>query len=183
MFVLGQQMQPRLDVGIVPLVHRLCSLEEMLPHLEVALRRGQYARQRMADTGPQAVDGANAFARPESFPRFMADAFAKVAPDFAAELHDLSIAVGPAPFLRDLRACDEFDVIDRLGEIDVPTAVIAAERDTFTPPELARRMAEMLPDSEFFMLKNGSHAAPIEQPDVITERVKSFLREKLGTRA
>ena len=62
-----------------------------------------------------------AVARPDRFEGPFDDAYQKVAPEFAAELTELAAKLGPAPFLADLRACDGFDVMDRLGEIAVPT--------------------------------------------------------------
>jgi pimeloyl-ACP methyl ester carboxylesterase len=58
--------------------------------------------------------------------------------------------------------------------------VIAAERDTFTPPELAKAMADRIPGAELFVLRGGSHAAVVEQPEAIVLRMEKFLRERLG---
>ncbi len=42
------------------------------------------------------------------------------------------------------------------------TLVIAAERDTFTPPAIAEGMASAIPGADFLMLRAGSHAAPVK---------------------
>ncbi|MBX3275979.1 MAG: alpha/beta hydrolase [Sandaracinaceae bacterium] len=86
----------------------------------------------------------------------------------------------PQLFLGMLRCAGEHTAEDILSRIDVPTLVVAAERDTFTPAILAEHMAEAIPDAELFMLKGASHAAPIEQPVAIQLRIDKFLRERLG---
>ncbi len=69
---------------------------------------------------------------------------------------------------------------DHLPRIDVPTLVIAAENDTFTPAWLSHEMADHIPNAELLMVPKGSHAAPIEQPDLILLRLEKFLAERLG---
>jgi pimeloyl-ACP methyl ester carboxylesterase len=85
----------------------------------------------------------------------------------------------PDVFLPMLQLAGEHSAEDLLPDVRVPSLVIAAERDTFTPPELARRMAELIPNAEHHLLKGGSHAAPIEQPAMIVERIERFLAERL----
>jgi pimeloyl-ACP methyl ester carboxylesterase len=64
---------------------------------------------------------------------------------------------------------------DVLPNIRVPTLVIAAERDTFTPHEVVKAMADRIPGAIFHELMGASHAAPTEQPDKIDEYIDEFL--------
>ncbi len=89
-------------------------------------------------------------------------------------------AIGPDTFFTMLERAGEHTAEDLLPSITAPTLVIAAERDTFTPPALARRMAESIPGAELFVLRGGSHAAVVEQPEAIVLRMEKFLRERLG---
>jgi pimeloyl-ACP methyl ester carboxylesterase len=82
-------------------------------------------------------------------------------------------------FLRMLRAAGEHTAGDLLAHIDVPVLVVAGERDTFTPAFLARTMAEALPKGELLMVPRGTHVAPIEQPELVNERIISFLRSRV----
>ena len=78
-------------------------------------------------------------------------------------------------FLRMLSAAGEHSAEDLLPTIDVPTLVIAGERDTFTPIFLAEAMAKAMPNAELFVVKNASHVAPLEQHDLVDEKIRSFL--------
>lgn len=98
--------------------------------------------------------------------------------DFRPYMEHVS-AMEPSIFLRMLRFAGEHTAEDLLERIDVPTLVISAERDTFTPPILAQHMAETIPGAELFVLRGASHAAPIEQPVAIQLRVDKFLRERV----
>lgn len=89
-------------------------------------------------------------------------------------------AMEPALFLSMLRLAGEHTAEDYLSQIDVPSLVIAAERDTFTPAALAQHLADTIPGGELFMLRGASHAAPVEQPEAIALRFDEFETCRLG---
>lgn len=88
----------------------------------------------------------------------------------------------PEVFLPMLRLAGEHSAEDLLERIDVPTLVIGAERDTFTPPELAEEMARRIPGAEHMLVRGGSHAAPVEQPRAMMVRIDKFLRDRIHSR-
>lgn len=88
-------------------------------------------------------------------------------------------------FIKTVLAMNDHDAWPVLATIRVPTLVIAAEKDTFTPGWLSRKMAASIPGADFLLLADASHAAIIEQPDTIHHRVDRFLAERrvFGARA
>jgi pimeloyl-ACP methyl ester carboxylesterase len=86
----------------------------------------------------------------------------------------------PDVFLRMLQYAGQHDARGFLPDVDVPTLVVAAEHDTFTPMVLAEEMAAAIPNAELEVIEDASHAAPVEQPDAIAERVEDFLASRLG---
>jgi len=88
--------------------------------------------------------------------------------------------MNPDVFLRMLQFAGEHDARGFLPNIEVPTLIVAAEHDTFTPMVLAEEMAAAIPDAELEVVEEASHAAPVEQPDRIAERVEDFLSSRLG---
>ena len=88
-------------------------------------------------------------------------------------------SIDPGFFFRVLNAAGEHSAEDLLPKIDVPVLVIAAERDTFTPPALAKRMADSIPRGELLVLQNGSHAALIEQPELVRNKIGQFIRDSV----
>ncbi len=82
-------------------------------------------------------------------------------------------------FLRMLRAAGEHSAEDLLSEVNVPALVVAGERDTFTPPFLAERMAREMPQGELLMVHGGTHVASIEQAELVDERIAEFLRNRV----
>jgi len=78
-------------------------------------------------------------------------------------------------YLAMLQKAGEHSAADMLPSVRVPTLVIAAERDTFTPVDVVRAMAEQIDGAEYLELAGASHAAPIERATVIRERIEAFL--------
>ena len=68
------------------------------------------------------------------------------------------------------------DASDLLEQIRLPALVIAGERDLFTPPQRAREMAARIPGAELVVLREGSHAAMVEQPERVALSIEKFLR-------
>ncbi len=85
-------------------------------------------------------------------------------------------------FLRMLRAAGEHSAEEWLADVDVPVLVIAGEKDTFTPASLSTWMAERMPKAELLMVTGGSHVAPIEQPELVGERIRAFF-ERVASEA
>lgn len=64
---------------------------------------------------------------------------------------------------------------DVLPRVAVPTLVIAAEKDTFTPVAVVRALAEGIAGARYVELKGASHAAPAERADAINASIDAFL--------
>lgn len=62
-----------------------------------------------------------------------------------------------------------------LARIRVPTLVLAAEDDGFTPVHLSRAVAAALPDARLEVVAGASHTGPLERPDAFRACVAAFL--------
>jgi pimeloyl-ACP methyl ester carboxylesterase len=67
------------------------------------------------------------------------------------------------------------DASDLLEQIAVPVLVVAGERDLFTPIVRSRELASRIPDAELLVLREGSHAALVEQPELVALTLEKFL--------
>jgi len=73
-----------------------------------------------------------------------------------------------------LDAFVEHDTSDRLGEIVVPTLVLAGGRDITSRPELGRAVAELIRGAWFEVLDDQAHQPFQEVPDQWNRRVDGF---------
>ncbi len=67
-----------------------------------------------------------------------------------------------------------------LKKIKIPTLIIGAENDQFTPVWISKKMHRLIPKSELFILKKATHAAIVELPELINLRIEKFLRERVA---
>jgi proline iminopeptidase len=68
-----------------------------------------------------------------------------------------------------------WDRSSRLGEITVPTLVLAGRYDE-APPELAQELHEGIQGSELVIFEGSSHVPHLEEPDRYFEVVRDFVR-------
>ncbi len=81
----------------------------------------------------------------------------------------------PAVASGDFRACDEFDVMDRLSAIVVPVLIISAEDDLLTPPKYGDFLEKNIPNADRAHIMDAGHLAPLEKPQEVTQAIFKFL--------
>jgi proline iminopeptidase len=69
----------------------------------------------------------------------------------------------------------EWSVVDRLGEITVPTLVIAGHDDFVFPPEWQHELADGIPNARLRIIGQAGHNSHDEQTDEVMEAVREFL--------
>ncbi len=57
----------------------------------------------------------------------------------------------------------------------VPLLLVYATRDPVVPPEVGRRLHELIPEAEFRWLEESSHFAQVDSPGPLAAAIKSFL--------
>lgn len=102
--------------------------------------------------------------------------------DFRPYFEHLS-RMDPQMFVALVGQLQQHSVLEALPSLDVPALVVAAEHDTFCPADLSRRMVEALPRAQFLIVPDGSHVAPLENPDLVGEATLAFLRLQAWPRA
>ncbi|MEE4378061.1 MAG: alpha/beta hydrolase [Candidatus Competibacteraceae bacterium] len=75
----------------------------------------------------------------------------------------------------DFVACNNFDVMDRLSAISVPTLVVAGEDDTLTPVKYGEYLKESIPGAQLAVIPEAGHMLAREKPQEFFEVVGAFL--------
>lgn len=83
--------------------------------------------------------------------------------------------VGQAQTLRDFRACDAFDVLDRLGDLAFPVLALTGEVDKMMPPKLATALADRVPGAQARIIPGAGHFVMVERPSETNEAIAAFL--------
>ncbi len=116
-------------------------------------------------------------------------AFVNAIPDFAASdktdvkklkpLLTATAACGPKVTHGDFKACDGFDVIERLPDIAAPVLVLSAEDDRMTPPKYSEYMKEHIKNATLVKVKDAGHLLPLERPEAFNRAVVDFLKAEM----
>lgn len=81
----------------------------------------------------------------------------------------------PATILKDLKACHDFDITERLNEIQIPSFIMVGEDDDIIPPHVANELDKALPKSDIAVVKEGDHSPMVESPDPFNHLLRKFV--------
>lgn len=97
-------------------------------------------------------------------------------PSLAAVIEQRAEENTPASFLNDLKACDRFDVMDRLESIRMPMLAIVGDKDIMTPPKYSQFMADKMDNAKVVIIPGGTHFAFAEKPEPVNQAIKDFMQ-------
>jgi len=75
----------------------------------------------------------------------------------------------------DFKACDRFDLRNRLHEITLPALVLCGEEDQLTPLKYSGYLHENLHGSSLVTIPQAGHMVMAERPDLVNEAIGAFL--------
>ncbi|MBU2488290.1 MAG: alpha/beta hydrolase [Proteobacteria bacterium] len=85
-------------------------------------------------------------------------------------------AAGPEVLLTDFSACDRFDVMARVGEIQIPCLVVTADKDQLTPAKYGRYLAAGIPGAQLVEIAGAGHVMMMEKPVEVARALAGFIR-------
>jgi pimeloyl-ACP methyl ester carboxylesterase len=102
--------------------------------------------------------------------------FAPQAPADAIEvaMRDLR-ACRPETMMSDVRAARAMDLTEPAAALDVPTLVLAGERDRLTTPALAERLTALIRRSRLRLADGAGHMLPMEAPEWVNREIVTFV--------
>lgn len=89
----------------------------------------------------------------------------------------IMMEVGQAQTRRDFEACNSFDVMDRLGEIEIPVLTLTGESDVMVPPKFAQAVADRVRNGEARILPEAGHLLFIERPAETNDQLRAFVQK------
>ena len=82
---------------------------------------------------------------------------------------------GPVVTANDFRACDAFDAMGQVSQINLPVLVLSSVNDTLTPVKYATWMAANISGARHDSIDSAGHMSPIEQPEAVNAAILRFL--------
>ena len=101
----------------------------------------------------------------------------KTGPKLLEPLMEDSAKCKPEVALCNFRACNDFDVMERLSSIEVPVLVISAEDDKLTPPKYGEFLEKNIKNATRVHIRDAGHLSPAEKPDEVNKAILDFLEQ------
>lgn len=103
------------------------------------------------------------------------------------ELVDEIMAVTQSPeklpkLLKVARSTHEYNMEDMLADITAPTLLVWGKEDVVTPPEVAERFHEKLPNAQLKWIEKCGHAPMMERPEEFVRHLKPFLEHLIANK-
>jgi pimeloyl-ACP methyl ester carboxylesterase len=96
-------------------------------------------------------------------------------PEVRQAIIEERLQIGPAVMLNDLLACDQFDVMDKVGAIMLPTLVISGLEDEMTPVKYAHYLASQIEGARELIVPGAAHWVLTEKPKEVNQAIAGFL--------
>jgi pimeloyl-ACP methyl ester carboxylesterase len=90
------------------------------------------------------------------------------------------LSIGPEQTVRDFRACNAFDVLERLSEIRVQLLALTGEHDIMTPAKYAVTLADRVPRGQARIIAGAGHFVMVERPQETNAALAAFISQDLS---
>jgi len=77
----------------------------------------------------------------------------------------------------DFEACDKFNVMNRLKEIQLPALIICGLEDQLTPVKYSEYLKDNIPNSRLEIVADAGHMVMRERPAEFNEKLIKFIKE------
>jgi pimeloyl-ACP methyl ester carboxylesterase len=95
--------------------------------------------------------------------------------DYKQDMIEKQKAIGPAVMLNDFLACDKFDIMDRVQQIQLPALIVCGELDVMTPVKYSDYLATRISNSKLVIIPQATHLALAEKPNEVNEAMENFV--------
>jgi pimeloyl-ACP methyl ester carboxylesterase len=83
--------------------------------------------------------------------------------------------IRPSVLHGDFQACNNFDRMESIRKIRVPTLVICGQDDQLTPVRYSQFLANQIPRAQLRILAQAGHMVMLEQPQAVANELSAFL--------
>ncbi|QZA87677.1 alpha/beta hydrolase [Salinarchaeum sp. IM2453] len=103
--------------------------------------------------------------------------FSKAGTKRAEQAKQLMKQTGQEVTWRDFETCHQFDIRDRVDQIQIPIQLVAGENDKLTPPAEHEKLQKLLPEAELDIIPDAGHLVMLEQPEAVNSSISAFLQK------
>jgi len=77
----------------------------------------------------------------------------------------------------DFEACDDFDRMNEVGQITLPTLIVCGEDDRLTPAKYSQYLKDKIRNARLVIISGAGHSVMLEKPNELNAALQSFLAD------
>lgn len=107
---------------------------------------------------------------------FYSDFLAKNKDTIIARYRETMVRNDVASYAAACEAITKCNLTEELGKLQVPTLILVGEADVVTPVAAAEKLNKAISNSLMKIIPNAGHITPLEQPAILTNTVRRFIK-------
>ncbi|MHA1951443.1 MAG: alpha/beta fold hydrolase [Candidatus Thorarchaeota archaeon] len=98
-------------------------------------------------------------------------------PDEMREASKHEVRKCPTPIIRrDFELCDNFDIMDSVSDISLPTLILVGDGDVMTPIKYSTYLRDKIEGSIMQVIKGAGHSVMLEQSSEFNKRIVEWVK-------
>jgi len=85
----------------------------------------------------------------------------------------------PSIIYRDFEACNQFDIMDKVSKISVPTLILVGNQDIMTPVKYSEYLHEKIPHSTLHTIDKAGHSIMLEQAETFNAKIIEWMKSSI----
>jgi len=111
----------------------------------------------------------------DAWRKFLEDRYSLVDPEISRGVVEARMQISPAVLANDLHCCDEFDIMEEVHTIKLPTLVICGTQDELTPVKYSNYLASKIEGAKQVVVDGTTHWGHMEKPKEVNQAIEEFL--------
>jgi 3-oxoadipate enol-lactonase len=108
--------------------------------------------------------------------RYFTETVRGALPELERSARQTLLRASPQGYVGCCQAISTIDFREALGQLKVPTLVIAGKQDQGTPVSMSEQIAQAIPGARLAVIDEASHISVLEAPQAFTQLVQDFLQ-------
>jgi pimeloyl-ACP methyl ester carboxylesterase len=100
----------------------------------------------------------------------------KTAGEIKAKAREEMKKIRPEVVYSDFEACDKFNIMDKLGEIKLPTLIACGVEDQLAPVKYSEYLKDNISNSKLVAIADAGHMVMLEKPEEFNKELERFVR-------
>jgi pimeloyl-ACP methyl ester carboxylesterase len=100
----------------------------------------------------------------------------KTAGEIKAKAREEMKKIRPEVVYSDFEACDKFNIMDKLGEIKLPTLIVCGAEDRLAPVKYSEYLKDNISTSKLVAIADAGHMVMLEKPEEFNKELERFVR-------